>query len=198
MWSKMLLQMTCRAPVGLQSSMLAAVLHDASSLQAQALPTAAASLLAAHSCPRSLWQTNSQHLPANSYLSLYLLHSTRPPSYYPGVKDFKVLKTTQSGYEGYLKDQYTLLGETRERMMATSMTATWRYAFQPLDYDAAFTAVRGALVDGVFGPPKGGVYSPSVQYTLYQMALLALERVPQVRGAAAGGSTSTTSSVRVT
>lgn len=97
-----------------------------------------------------------------------------------GVKDFKVLKTTQSGYEGYLKDQYTLLGETRERMMATSMTATWRYAFQPLDYDAAFTAVRGALVDGVFGPPKGGVYSPSVQYTLYQMALLALELVPQV------------------
>lgn len=93
-----------------------------------------------------------------------------------------MLKTTQSGYEGYLKDQYTLLAETRERMMATSMTATWRYAFQPLDYDAAFTAVRGALVDGVFGPPKGGVYSPSVQYTLYQMALLALERVPQVRG----------------
>jgi hypothetical protein len=102
------------------------------------------------------------------------------------VKDFKVLKTTQSGYEGYLKDQYTLLAETRERMMATSMTATWRYAFQPLDYDAAFTAVRGALVDGVFGPPKGGVYSPSVQYTLYQMALLALERVPQVRGEGVG------------
>lgn len=70
--------------------------------------------------------------------------------------------------------------ETRERMMATSMTATWKYAAQPLDYDAAYSAVRDALLDGVFGAPKGGVYSPSVQYTLYQMASLAMERVPQV------------------
>eukprot|EP00877_Chromochloris_zofingiensis_P008318 jgi/Chrzof1/373/Cz01g13160.t1 len=97
-----------------------------------------------------------------------------------GVKGLKVLKTTQSGYEGYLKDEYTLLKETRERMMATSMTATWKYAAQPLDYDAAYSAVRDALLDGVFGAPKGGVYSPSVQYTLYQMASLAMERVPQV------------------
>lgn len=43
-----------------------------------------------------------------------------------GVRDLKVLKTTQSGYEGYLRDQYTLLPETRERMMATSVSATWK------------------------------------------------------------------------
>jgi len=97
-----------------------------------------------------------------------------------GIKDLKVLKTTQSGYEGYLKDEYTLLGETRERIMASSVTCTWKYAFQPMDYEAAFGAVRQALLDGVFGPPKGGVYSPGVQYTLYQMGLLALQRVPQV------------------
>lgn len=97
-----------------------------------------------------------------------------------GIRDLKVLKTTQSGYEGYLKDEFTLLGETRERMMATSMTATWKYAYLPMDYDATYEAVRTALLDGVFGPPKGGVYSPSVQYTLYQMASMALERAPQV------------------
>jgi len=28
-----------------------------------------------------------------------------------------------------------------------------------------------------FGPPKGGVYSPSVQYTLYQMGTAAVTRV---------------------
>jgi urate oxidase len=66
-------------------------------------------------------------------------------------------------------------------MMASSVTCTWKYAFQPMDYEAAFTAVRQALLDGVFGPPKGGVYSPGVQYTLYQMGMLALQRVPQVR-----------------
>jgi urate oxidase len=97
-----------------------------------------------------------------------------------GVRDLKVLKTTQSGYEGYLKDEYTLLGETRDRIMATSVTATWKYAYQPMDYDATFTTVRQALLDAVFGPPKEGVYSPSVQYTLYQMAAIALERAPQV------------------
>lgn len=45
-----------------------------------------------------------------------------------GLKDYKVLKTTQSGYEGYLRDQYTLLPETRDRIMATSVTANWRSA----------------------------------------------------------------------
>ena len=48
-----------------------------------------------------------------------------------GIKDFRVLKTTQSGYEGYLRDCYTLLPETRERMMATSITAHWKCAPLP-------------------------------------------------------------------
>ena len=43
-----------------------------------------------------------------------------------GVKDLSVCKTTQSGYEGYLKDQYTVLNETKERMMATTVTSTWK------------------------------------------------------------------------
>lgn len=43
-----------------------------------------------------------------------------------GVKDLTVLKTTQSGYEGFLKDQYTILKDTSERIVATSITATWR------------------------------------------------------------------------
>ena len=38
----------------------------------------------------------------------------------------KVLKTTQSGYEGFLHDKYTVLKDTRERIVATSITSTWR------------------------------------------------------------------------
>ena len=45
-----------------------------------------------------------------------------------GVSDLSVLKTTQSGYEGYLQDKYTLLPETKERMMATTVTSTWKCA----------------------------------------------------------------------
>ncbi len=46
----------------------------------------------------------------------------------------------------------------------------------PAAYDAAFAAARGALLDAFLGPPACGVYSPSVQFTLFQMGRLLLER----------------------
>jgi urate oxidase len=102
-----------------------------------------------------------------------------------GLKELRVLKTTQSGYTGFLRDSHTALGETTDRMMATSVTANWRYTPSSVqgpagafDYDRAYEAVRSGLLDAAFGPPKGGVYSPSVQYTLYEMAGLALRRCP--------------------
>ena len=43
-------------------------------------------------------------------------------------------------------------------------------------YDAAYDGVKSALMEGFFGPADKGVYSPSVQYTLYQMASIAFKR----------------------
>ncbi|KAK9810412.1 hypothetical protein WJX72_010308 [[Myrmecia] bisecta] len=97
-----------------------------------------------------------------------------------GLKDFKVLKTTQSGYEGFLHDQYTLLPDVRDRIMATSVTSTWKYTGVVPDYDAAYNAAKAAIVDAFYGPPDKGVYSPAVQTTLYQMANAVLDRVPQI------------------
>lgn len=96
------------------------------------------------------------------------------------MKDLQVLKTTQSGYEGFLRDEFTLLPDSKDRILATSITSTWKYSSQPPCYDAAYNAVKQAISDGFFGPANVGVYSPSVQYTLYQMGAIALERVPQV------------------
>ncbi|KXZ55900.1 hypothetical protein GPECTOR_2g1451 [Gonium pectorale] len=96
-----------------------------------------------------------------------------------GIKELSVLKTTQSGYEGFLRDQYTLLPEVNDRIMASTVTSTWKYTSQPPCYDAAFNAARGALLEGFLGPAKGGIYSPSVQFTLYDMAKILLDRVPQ-------------------
>lgn len=95
------------------------------------------------------------------------------------MKDLSVLKTTQSGYTGFLRDQYTVLPEVTDRIMATTVTCTWKYTTQPPCYDAAFNAAKSAIFDGYYGPAKGGVYSPSVQYTLHQMASILLDRVPQ-------------------
>ncbi|XP_074304189.1 uricase-2 isozyme 2 [Silene latifolia] len=95
-----------------------------------------------------------------------------------GIEDLALLKTTQSGFEGFIRDKYTLLPDTRERLLATAVTATWRYTFdnlesiptKPLYFAERYLEVRKVLVDTFFGTPSKGVYSPSVQSTLYQMA----------------------------
>ena len=42
-----------------------------------------------------------------------------------GVSDLVVLKSTGSEFHGYIKDRYTTLPETRDRIMATALTARW-------------------------------------------------------------------------
>jgi urate oxidase len=97
-----------------------------------------------------------------------------------GVKDWKVLKTTQSGYEGFKHDKYTLLPDTKERMVATSITSTWKYGGFVADYDAAYEGVKAGIMQAFYGPPKGGVFSPSVQFTLMEMGKAVLAKVSAV------------------
>lgn len=97
-----------------------------------------------------------------------------------GVKDLKVLKTTQSGYVGFLHDKFTTLPDVTDRIVATVVTSTWKYSTPPRDFCAAYAAARAGLLEAFYGPAKGGVYSPSVQYTLFQMAKFAMARVPQI------------------
>ncbi|KAL7107918.1 hypothetical protein ACP275_06G083600 [Erythranthe tilingii] len=105
-----------------------------------------------------------------------------------GVEGLAVLKTTQSGFEGFIRDKYTILPETRERMLATEITASWRYPFENLAsvpgkqsyFTEKYTDVKKVLLDTFFGPTKEGVYSPSVQSTLYYMAKAVLARVSDV------------------
>jgi len=41
-----------------------------------------------------------------------------------GLDDMLVLKTTNSGFEGYLHEQYTTLPETDDRILATVVVAS--------------------------------------------------------------------------
>lgn len=61
-----------------------------------------------------------------------------------------------------------------KRLLAEAVVVC-RYS-GPVTYDKAYADVKEAFMKGFFGPPKSGVYSPSVQYTLYEMAKLALAR----------------------
>jgi urate oxidase len=81
---------------------------------------------------------------------------------------------------GFLKDEYTVLKDTMDRILASSVRATWKYSHPLPDFNAAFSAVKTAMSDAFYGPAHGGVYSPSVQYTLFQMGKAAIAAVAAV------------------
>ena len=80
-----------------------------------------------------------------------------------GLRSLVVLKTTDSAFAGFPRDEYTTLPETRDRILATSITATWQYADGFADFGAR-TGVRAALL-AAFAAHT----SESVQQTLYAM-----------------------------
>ena len=92
-----------------------------------------------------------------------------------GVEDLVVMKTTRSAFEGFPRDRFTTLAETDDRLMATKITAIWRYGSPDLDFDATWAAVRATLLE-VFADHD----SPSVQTSIWIMAKAMLERHEEV------------------
>jgi urate oxidase len=86
-----------------------------------------------------------------------------------GIQNLVVLKTTDSAFSGFPRDEYTTLPETDDRILATSVTASWTYRPGTTDYGAR-ERIRTALVDTF-----AAHVSRSVQHTLYAMAHAALE-----------------------
>ena len=92
-----------------------------------------------------------------------------------GLRDLVVLKTTGSEFWGFPRDRYTTLAETRDRILATAVTARWRYTGADLDWDATFAVVRTTLLETF-----AARHSPALQQTLYAMGEAVLERCPDV------------------
>jgi len=92
-----------------------------------------------------------------------------------GVDGFTFMKSTQSGWEDYLKDPYTTLKETDDRICATSMVASWKWSAKPQNYPATNARILATLLE-VFGT----TYSASVQDSLYRMGEAALDAVPEI------------------
>ncbi len=87
-----------------------------------------------------------------------------------GFYGLTVLKTTQSGFVGYPKDQYTTLAETEDRVLATDIATRWRYNASAVtagdvDFNAVYAAVKATMLTTF---TQG--YSKALQHTLYQMA----------------------------
>jgi len=92
-----------------------------------------------------------------------------------GLSGFTFLKGTASGWAGYVKDPYTTLPETDDRILATSMDAAWRWSRDPADFAAANVRVLDAMLR-VFA----STYSHSAQDSLYRMGSAALEHGPEI------------------
>ncbi|PRB11539.1 factor-independent urate hydroxylase [Microbacterium sp. MYb62] len=92
-----------------------------------------------------------------------------------GLKDLKVLKSTESGFVGYPKDRYTTLQETTDRILATSVTAKWRYGHNDIDFNEVYADVRRILLEAFTAN-----YSYALQNTLHDMAAAVLEAHPEI------------------
>ncbi len=92
-----------------------------------------------------------------------------------GIEDLLILKTTESGFEDYVKDKFTTLPPTKDRIFATKLKATWDYEKRPALYSAANAKIIEVMMK-VFAT----TFSPSVQVTLYQMGEAALKAVHEI------------------
>jgi urate oxidase len=92
-----------------------------------------------------------------------------------GISDLLILKSARSAFVGYPRDQFTTLPETVDRILATSLTATWRYQDAELDYGTAWRAVRRTLLE-TFAEHD----SQSVQHTLHDMGEAVVQNVDVV------------------
>jgi len=93
-----------------------------------------------------------------------------------GIDGLVVLKTTDSAFEGFLRDQYTTLKEDRDRILATVIHAKWLYRSDTADFESTWHGVRQALLEA-FAEHD----SKSLQQTLYAIGEAALRKFAAIR-----------------
>lgn len=98
-----------------------------------------------------------------------------------GLRDVTVLKSTGSEFSGFPRDRYTTLPETDDRILATDVSAWWRYepsfteTAGPAEYDERYAAVRSILL-ATFAQ----LHSLALQQTVFAMGKAVLEAYPDI------------------
>jgi urate oxidase len=92
-----------------------------------------------------------------------------------GLKELVILKSTGSEFAGFLVDPYTLLEPTHDRVMATSLTAQWRFTSTEVDWNQTYAGVKTQMVRQF-----ALVQSLALQQTLYEMGKAVLEAYPLI------------------
>ena len=92
-----------------------------------------------------------------------------------GIQDLLIMKTRHSAFSGFPRDQFTTLPETRDRLLATAMTAFWRYTEIDVPFGSTWRGVRDVLLR-TFAEHD----SESVQHTLHAMGQAVLDSLDVV------------------
>jgi urate oxidase len=108
-----------------------------------------------------------------------------------GVEDLVVLNTTGSEFWGFPRDEFTTLGEATDRMLATKVSAWWRYRGAAVGGTVGAVGTGGVDLDTDWGAAHAAAlqallaafadtYSYSLQQTLYAIGTRIIETVPSV------------------
>jgi urate oxidase len=92
-----------------------------------------------------------------------------------GIDGLLIMKTAKSAFSGFARDEFTTLAETRDRLLATSMTATWRYVDADVPFGTTWRGVRDILLR-TFAEHE----SESVQHTMHAMGQAVLDAMDVV------------------
>ena len=92
-----------------------------------------------------------------------------------GFRDMVLLKTANSGFAGFLRDDLTTLPDTSDRLLGTAVRASWLYLAPEIDFDTARVQIREAMLRAF-----AEHHSRSVQETLFGMGEAALLACAQI------------------
>ncbi|GAA4589973.1 urate oxidase [Actinoplanes octamycinicus] len=92
-----------------------------------------------------------------------------------GVTGLVLMNTTASEFHGFVKDRYTTLPETRDRILATAVDAKWRHLSDEADWGKSFQGALDAMTSAFVN-----TYSLSLQQTLLSMGTMALTARPEI------------------
>src|SRR3954468_4703769 len=63
-----------------------------------------------------------------------------------GIQELVLLNSTDSEFKGFLKDEFTTLPETDDRILATSLVAKWRHVSTDVDWNESYDGVHDCLL----------------------------------------------------
>jgi urate oxidase len=93
-----------------------------------------------------------------------------------GIDGLVILKTAQSAFDGFIRDEYTTLKETRNRILSTVLRANWTYFHGDANYGTIWHGIRQVMLE-TFAEHD----SESVQQTLYAMGEAVLGNFDAIR-----------------